>query len=178
MLYCASSLFWRVLRKVSLDTANSDNVENSFVESSRIFEILERPKNFLVIFSVSSTSRISKKILDGHQKHRVSEASKTKGFLSFIILRQKLLDGKFSRIYRKLTSRYPFMGRAKQDKARVLTAIYSRQDDLLQRFFKSLSIGLLTMEIGYIHTLSRESIYLKIANLSIEDGFTEKASTT
>jgi len=67
------------------DAANSDNVETlritqKFLGRLRISKILDdSTKEF------SSTSRISKKILDGHQKRRVSEASKTKGFLSFII---------------------------------------------------------------------------------------------
>ena len=65
------------------DTADSDNVET-----------LRITKKFL------GRSRISKKILDGHQKHKVSEASKTEGFLSFAILRQNPLYGKFSRIFR------------------------------------------------------------------------------
>src|SRR3989338_6682619 len=68
------------------DAANSDNVETlritqKFLGRLRISKILDdSTKEF------SSTSRISKKILDGHQKRRVSEASKTKGFLSFIIV--------------------------------------------------------------------------------------------
>ena len=82
------------------DTADSDNVETlritkKFLGRSRISKILDdSTKEFL------RTSRISKKILDGHQKHKVSEASKTEGFLSFAILRQNPLYGKFSRIFR------------------------------------------------------------------------------
>ena len=85
------------------DTADSDNVETlritkKFLGRSRISKILDDfTKEFL------RTSRISKKILDGHQKHKVSEASKTEGFLSFAILRQNPLYGKFSRIFRNYT---------------------------------------------------------------------------
>jgi len=42
--------------------------KNSFVKSSRIFEILERPKNFLVILSVSTLSELLYRPNTHHQR--------------------------------------------------------------------------------------------------------------